>query len=397
MAAFTAAMLLLAVAGVFLVSCSREAPSPKLTSAETPVQTAIQTPVARENRPAFTFAPVAKKVAPSVVNIYTARTVRASPQLARLFEDPIFRQYFGDAYGYGRVPRDRREQSLGSGVIASQDGYILTNNHVVQGADEIKVAFADGRTVLDAKIVGTDPPTDVAVVKVEGQKLPVVNLGNSDQLEVGDVVLAVGNPFGVGQTVTMGIVSAKDRSGVGIVDYEDFIQTDASINPGNSGGALVDIDGRLVGINTAILSRTGGNQGIGFAVPVNLARYVMERIVSEGKVRRGYLGVKVQALTPELAKQLNLSGQTGALVGEVTPNSPAEKAGLKPGDVVIEFDGKAVSDSRHLRLMVAEKAPGSKVSVKVLRDGKQQTFTVELGELPSEEMFQPDNPSYAPG
>jgi serine protease Do len=295
------------------------------------------------------------------------------------------------------VPRERREQSLGSGVIASQEGYILTNNHVVQGADEIKVALPDGRTVLDAKIVGTDPPTDVAVIKVEGQKLLAVNLGNSDQLEVGDVVLAIGDPFGVGQTVTMGIVSAKDRSGVGIVDYEDFIQTDASINPGNSGGALVDIDGRMVGINTAILSRTGGNQGIGFAVPVNLARYVMERIILEGKVRRGYLGVKVQALTPELAKQLNLSGQTGALVGEVTPNSPAEKAGLKPGDVVIEFDGKAVSDSRHLRLMVAEKAPGSKVSVKVLRDGKQHTFTVELGELPSEEMFQPDNPSYAPG
>jgi serine protease Do len=388
-AAFAAAMILLEVANVFLVSCSREAPPPKLTSAETPI--------ARENRPDLSFAPVVKKVSPSVVNIYTAKTVRENPRLSRLFEDPMFRQYFGDAYGYGRVPRERREQSLGSGVIASQEGYILTNNHVVQGADEIKVALPDGRTVLDAKIVGTDPPTDVAVIKVEGQKLPAVNLGNSDQLEVGDVVLAIGDPFGVGQTVTMGIVSAKDRSGVGIVDYEDFIQTDASINPGNSGGALVDIDGRLVGINTAILSRTGGNQGIGFAVPVNLARYVMERIILEGKVRRGYLGVKVQALTSELAKQLNLSGQTGALVGEVTPNSPAEKAGLKPGDVVIEFDGKAVSDSRHLRLMVAEKAPGSKVSVKVVRDGKQQTFTVELGELPSEDMFQPDNPSYAPG
>jgi serine protease Do len=210
---------------------------------------------------------------------------------------------------------------------------------------------------------------------------------------VGDVVLAIGDPFGVGQTVTMGIVSAKDRAGMGIVDYEDFIQTDASINPGNSGGALVDIDGRLVGINTAILSRTGGNQGIGFAVPVNLARYIMERLISDGKVTRGYLGVKIQALTPELATQLKLSGQTGALVGEVTPNSPAEKAGLKKNDVIIEFDGKGVTDSRHFRLMVAEKPPGSKVSVKVFRDGKQQTFTVELGELPSEDLFQSGGPS----
>jgi serine protease Do len=233
----------------------------------------------------------------------------------------------------------------------------------------------------------------VAVIKIEAQKLPAITFTNSDQIEVGDVVLAIGDPFGVGQTVTMGIVSAKDRAGMGIVDYEDFIQTDASINPGNSGGALVDIDGRLVGINTAILSRTGGNQGIGFAVPVNLARYIMERLISDGKVTRGYLGVKMQALTPELATQLKLSGQTGALVGEVTPNSPAEKAGLKKNDVIIEFDGKGVTDSRHFRLMVAEKPPGSNVSVKVFRDGKQQTFTVELGELPSEDLFQSGGPS----
>ena len=279
------------------------------------------------------------------------------------------------------------------GIIASQDGYILTNNHVVQGANEIKVALADERTVLDAKIVGTDPQTDVAVIKIEAQKLPAITFTNSDQIEVGDVVLAIGDPFGVGQTVTMGIVSAKDRAGMGIVDYEDFIQTDASINPGNSGGALVDIDGRLVGINTAILSRTGGNQGIGFAVPVNLARYIMERLISDGKVTRGYLGVKIQTLTPELATQLKLSGQTGTLISEVTPNSPAEKAGLKKNDVVIEFDGKGVTDSRHFRLMVAELPPGSKVGVKVFRDGKQQTFTVELGELPSDDLFQSGGPS----
>ena len=377
--------LILVVAGGSLVSCPRAAPPPQLNIADAPVS--------RENHPELSFAPVVKKVSPSVVNIYTAKTVRENPRLSRLSEDPIFRQFFGEAEGYGRVPRERREQSLGSGIIASQDGYILTNNHVVQGADEIKVALADERTVLDAKIVGTDPQTDVAVIKIEAQKLPAITFTNSDQIEVGDVVLAIGDPFGVGQTVTMGIVSAKDRAGMGIVDYEDFIQTDASINPGNSGGALVDIDGRLVGINTAILSRTGGNQGIGFAVPVNLARYIMERLISDGKVTRGYLGVKIQTLTPELASQLKLSGQTGALIGEVTPNSPAEKAGLKKNDVIIEFDGKGVTDSRHFRLMVAEKPPGSKVSVKVFRDGKQQTFTVELGELPSEDLFQSGGPS----
>jgi serine protease Do len=290
------------------------------------------------------------------------------------------------------VPRERREQSLGSGVIVSQDGYILTNNHVVQGADEVKVALADEKTVLDAKIVGTDSHTDVAVIKVDGQNLAAITLTNSDQLEVGDVVLAIGDPFGVGQTVTMGIVSAKDR-GMGMVDYEDFIQTDASINPGNSGGALVDANGRLAGINTAILSRSGGNQGIGFAIPVNLARSVMEHIIVEGKVKRGYLGVKILALTPALAGQLNLPGQTGALVGDVTANSPGERAGLKKGDIVIAFDGKDVTDSRHLRLMVAEKAPGSKVSIKILRDGKEQMLTAELGELPSTEtVVQPGVP-----
>jgi serine protease Do len=377
--------LILVVAGGFLVSCHRAAPLPQLNIADSPVP--------RENRPELSFAPVVKKVSPSVVNIYTAKTVQQNPHLSRLSEDPIFRQFFGEAEGYGRVPRERREQSLGSGIIASQDGYILTNNHVVQGANEIKVELADERTVLDAKIVGTDPQTDVAVIKIEAQKLPTITFTNSDQIEVGDVVLAIGDPFGVGQTVTMGIVSAKDRAGMGIVDYEDFIQTDASINPGNSGGALVDIDGRLVGINTAILSRTGGNQGIGFAVPVNLARYIMERLISDGKVTRGYLGVKIQTLTPELATQLKLSGQTGALIGEVTPNSPAEKAGLKKNDVIIEFDGKGLTDSRHFRLMVAEKPPGSEVGVKVFRDGKQQTFTVELGELPSDDLFQSGGPS----
>jgi serine protease Do len=376
--------LLLVVAGGSLVSCRRAAPLPPLKIADAPVL--------RENQPELSFAPVVKKVSPSVVNIYTAKTVRENPSLSRLNEDPTSRQFFGDAEGYGRVPRERREQSLGSGIVASQDGYILTNNHVVQGADEIKVGLADERTVLDAKIVGTDPQTDVAVIKVQAEKLPAITFTNSDGVEVGDVVLAIGDPFGVGQTVTMGIVSAKDRGGLGIEDYEDFIQTDASINPGNSGGALVDIDGRLVGISTAILSRSGGNQGIGFAVPVNLARYIMGRLISDGKVTRGYLGVKIQSLTPELATKLKLSGQTGAVVSEVTRNSPAEKAGLKKNDVLIEFDGKSVTDSRHLRLIVAEKPPGSSVSVKVFRDGKEQTLTVELGTLPSEDLYQSGGP-----
>src|SRR6266446_609269 len=322
-----------------------------------------------EARPNFTFGPIIKKVSPSVVNIYTAKTVRENPRLSPLLDDPFFRQFFGAPDE--SVSRERREQALGSGVIISDDGYILTNNHVVDGADEVKVVLADGKKEFDAKVIGTDPQTDIALIKVEGKNLPAITVTDSDKLEVGDIVLAIGNPFGVGQTVTMGIVSAKGRGGMGIVDYEDFIQTDASINPGNSGGALVDAEGRLVGINTAILSRTGGNQGIGFAVPVNLARYVMERIVVDGKVTRGYLGVKIQPITSDIAKQSKLSQPVGALIAEVTPGSPGEQAGLKPGDVVTEFDGKSVTDSRHLQLMVAEKPPGSRVSMKIVREGKE--------------------------
>src|SRR2546426_4942006 len=246
--------LVLALTHGFFAARAEAAAVPKLNLSDAPI--------AREARPALSYAPVVTRVSPSVVNIYTAKTVREDPRLLLLFEDPFFRQFFG-APGYENVPRERRERSLGSGVIISEDGYILTNNHVVEGADEIKVALADEKTVLEAKIIGTDPQTDVAIIQVEGKKLPAITVSDSDKLEVGDVVLAIGNPFGVGQTVTVGIVSAKGRGGMGIVDYEDFIQTDASINPGNSGGALVDAEGRLVGINTAILSGSGGNQGIG--------------------------------------------------------------------------------------------------------------------------------------
>jgi len=362
-----ASVNLLLLAGELAVCSARAATLPETNIDDTPLP--------RDSHPTTSYAPIIKKVSPSVVNIYTSKTLRL---------DPALRQYLRERYGFDRVPSERRQQSLGSGIIVSQDGYILTNNHVVEGADEVKVALPDEKTVYDATVVGTDPQTDIAVVKVAAENLPSITFADSGKIEVGDVTLAIGDPFGVGQTVTMGIVSAKDRGGIGITNYEDFIQTDASINPGNSGGALVDAEGRLVGINTAILSRTGGNQGIGFAVPVNLARYVMERIVVDGKVTRGYLGVKIQPITSDIAKQSKLSQPVGALIAEVTPGSPGEQAGLKPGDIVTELDGKKVTDSRQLQLMIAEKPPGSRVSMKIVRDGKEQTLTVQLGELPTQ-------------
>jgi serine protease Do len=334
--------------------------------------------ISPQTKAATSLAPVVKRASISVVNIYSTRKVREASPMMPFFNDPFFRQFFGDPHG---VPRERKEQSLGSGVIVSEDGYLLTNSHVVEGADEIKVAMADERTVFTAKLVGTDPRTDIAVLKVDGKKLPAIAITDSDKLEVGDMVLAIGNPFGVGQTVTAGMVSAKSRGGMGIVDYEDFIQTDASINPGNSGGALVDAEGRLVGINTAILSRTGGNQGVGFAVPVNLARYVMERLVVDGKVTRSFLGVGLQSVNAELAKEFKLRDQTGALVGEIVPGSPAEEAGLKEGDVIVEFNGKKVTDSRQLRLMLAQTPPDAQTPLKVVRDGKEQAFSVTLTEM----------------
>jgi serine protease Do len=329
-----------------------------------------------------TFAPVVKKVAPSVVNVYSTKTVETNPRLLPFFNNPMFREFFGDEPGGTNRSRSRQEQSLGSGVIISADGYILTNFHVVEGADEVQVVLASDDREFTAKVVGTDPATDLAVLKVNATSLPSATLGDSDQLEIGDVVLAVGNPFGVGQTVTMGIVSATGRGGFGIVDYEDFIQTDAAISPGNSGGPLTDSEGRVVGISTAILTSSRGGQGIGFAVPVNLARGVMEQIIREGRVVRGSLGVAIQPLTPALARQFKLPEHTGALVGDVTPNSPASKAGLKPGDVIVEFNSKKVSDPRHLRLLAGQTRPGTKVEITVMREGKERTVTAVLGELP---------------
>ena len=345
-------------------------------------------PLARDSRLSSSFAPIVKRVAPCVVNVFTTKTVRNPlPDLHQFFDDPFFRRFFDGTPGDNdprRTPRTFKERSLGSGVVVTEDGYILTNNHVVDGADEVQVAFEKDKTKYTSKVIGHDPKTDIAVLKIEATKLPFATLGDSDKIAVGDVVLALGNPFGIGQTVTMGIVSAIRRGGMGIEDYEDFVQTDAAINPGNSGGALVDAEGRLVGINTAILSRSGGNQGVGFAVPVNLARNVMDQLVKKGRVERGYLGVSIQDLTPDLARQFHVADGRGALVGEVTKDGPAFAAGLKSGDVITEFDGKSILDSRNLKLAVGNTTPGSKVEVKVLRDGKEKSFTIVLKEIPDE-------------
>jgi serine protease Do len=344
------------------------------------------TPVNRDARLGASFTPVVKKAAPGVVNIYSTRTVHERLMRNPLLNDPFFRHFLGNQFPNDERERIRREQSLGSGVIVSPDGYILTANHVVDGADEIKVSLGESKKEYAAKIIGTDPPTDVAVLKIDAKDLPALTLADSDHLEIGDIVLAIGNPYGLSQTVTMGIVSALGRNGIaGFNQYQDFIQTDAAINPGNSGGALVDAEGRLVGVNTAIISRSGGNQGIGFAVPINLARHVMERLISGGgKVERGDLDISLQDLDAGLAKQFELPVQNGALVDDVTPGTPAEKAGLKSGDVIVAFNGKEVSDAHSLILSVAECSPGSLATIKLLRNGHTNVVTVKLGGLPLE-------------
>ena len=338
------------------------------------------------------IAPMVKETSQSVVNVFSTKLVRETQQLQMMpfFNDPFFRHFFGDQFQFSPKwqPQTRREQSLGSGVIVSGDGYIITNNHVIDGADEIKVLLADDEKEYKAELIGKDPKTDIAILKVKAKNLPAVTLGDSDILEVGDFVVAIGNPFGVGQTVTSGIVSAVGRGNIGITDYEDFIQTDASINPGNSGGALVDAAGRLIGINTAILSRSGGNQGIGFAVPINLAKSVMDRILNHGRVIRGFLGVTIQDVTPDLAEAFNLPDEKGAVVGDINPDSAAEEAGIQKGDVIVKFNGKKVEDSRNLRLMVAKTAPDTDVAITVIRDGKEIKLKATLKELPGSEIAQ---------
>lgn len=331
------------------------------------------------------FAPVVKSVAPSVVKVAVSSQAKISR--AQMPDMPGLERFFGPGFEMPRGMNPRhmpKQEGVGSGIIVTTDGYILTNNHVVEQAGEIKVSLNDGRE-FDGKVIGRDPKTDVAVIKIEAKDLPAVTFADSDKIEVGDVVLAVGHPFGIGQTVTTGIISAKGRATLGL-DYEDFIQTDAAINPGNSGGALVDIDGRLIGMNTAILSHSGGNQGIGFAVPVNLARWVMESLVNNGRVERGFLGVNIQDLTPQLAKQFKADDAKGALVAAVTAGGPAEKAGLKSGDVITTFNGKPVTDSRHLKLQVGSTMPGAAVPLIVLRDGRSVTLNVTVKELPGDKV-----------
>jgi serine protease Do len=328
-----------------------------------------------------TFAPVVEKVAPSVVTVFTTQTVSRTTAPFP-FSDDALRQFFG-----GQLPQRQGKQTLqglGSGVIVSPDGYILTANHVVSGAEEIMIGLGTELRKYKAKKVGTDPGTDVALLKIDEKNLPAITFANSEKARAGDIVLAVGNPFGLRQTVTMGIISAIGRAGVGIVDYENFIQTDAAINMGNSGGALVDIKGDLLGINTAIFSRTGGNQGVGFAIPANLARDVMQSLREKGRVVRGYIGASVQTLTPELGEAMKLKGQpTGALVGEVAPKTPSEKAGMKTGDVITAVNGKKISDARELRLMIGSMAPGSKAQFQVNREGQTKMFDLQLAEMPA--------------
>jgi serine protease Do/serine protease DegQ len=374
------AFRLLAV--VLLATASLVAAQPKARSAPAvrPSPPAVRidvSPLEAGTEPARlrSYADVIEPAQKAVVSVYSTRIVREQMAI-----NPLFRQYFGDL-----PERESRQEGLGSGVIVSPDGYILTNNHVIEGADELKVTLADDRD-FPARIVGTDPKTDVAVLKIEAEGLPVLTLADSDRVRVGDIAFAVGNPLGVGQTVTMGIVSAKGRSRLGLLErvsgYEDFIQTDAAINMGNSGGALIDARGRLIGVNSAIISPSRGNIGIGFAIPVNLARFIMNSLVETGAVARGYLGVTSDTLTAELAEQLGLArGTRGVIITEIDAASPAEAAGLRRADVIIALNGQNVLTWEDLRVLVAQSLPDSKVGLKVLRDGKARTVEVELGRV----------------
>ena len=333
-------------------------------------------PIAAETKARSSYAPVLKNVAPAVVNIFTARVVSGN---SPLMDDPFYRRFFGDQAGR----QQQRQNSLGSGVIISRDGYVLTNNHVVAKADEIKVALADRSKQYDAKLIGADPKSDVAVLKLTGDEpFPCLTVTDSDQVEVGDTVFAIGNPFGIGQTITRGIVSAVGRANLGITEYEDWIQTDASINPGNSGGALIDAEGRLIGINSAIMSRTGTSMGVGFAVPVNFAREILDQIITHGRVIRSYLGITIQPVQEKHQALLKLTDLRGALISAVATGGPAAEAQLERGDVVVEFDGTQVRDVRHLRFLVARSAPGTAATLKVMRDGQVREVKATLREQP---------------
>ncbi len=324
------------------------------------------------------FNAAVQRAQPSVVNIFTSKEVQ-SPRHP-LLNDPLFRRFFGE-----QPAEDQRASSLGSGVIVSNTGYIVTNHHVVEAADEIEVALHDGKKLL-AKVVGNDPETDLAVLRVDSENLPAITFGSSDALKVGDVVLAIGNPFGVGQTVTGGIVSALGRTGLGINTFENFIQTDAAINPGNSGGALVDAGGNLVGINTAIFSRSGGSMGIGFAIPVSTAKMVLEQIVKSGSVTRGWIGVEVQEITPAVAESFGLASTRGALIAGVLRGGPADKAGVKPGDVLVEVEGRPVADPTSMLNLIAALPPGVSARMKMKRQGQDLDADITVGRRPKPQL-----------
>lgn len=321
------------------------------------------------------YSAAAKKAMPSVVNIFTSKQSETAPH--PFMDDPLFRHFFGEQF----EAQPQRENSLGSGVIVSPQGLVLTNHHVIESADEIEVALADGRTA-PARVVGSDPETDLAVVKIDLGNLPAITFSQSEQLSVGDVVLAIGNPFGVGQTVTQGIVSALGRSHLGINTFENFIQTDAPINPGNSGGALINANGDLVGINSAIYSRSGGSMGIGFAIPVSLAKQIMEQIIRQGSVTRGWIGVEAQDITPELAESFKLPEARGALIAGVMRGGPADRAGIRPGDILMEIDGKPVLDSAIMLNLVAALKPGHKAILKITRNQASLSLTAAIGTRP---------------
>ncbi|MCW3149844.1 trypsin-like peptidase domain-containing protein [Stutzerimonas stutzeri] len=324
----------------------------------------------------YSYAAAVSGAAPAVANLYTTKVID-KPQQQPLAKDPVYQRFFGD-----NLPRQRRmESSLGSAVIMSPEGYLLTNNHVTANSEQIVVALRDGRETL-ARVIGSDPETDLAVLKIDLAELPVIKVGQSDSIRIGDVTLAIGNPFGVGQTVTMGIISATGRNQLGLNTYEDFIQTDAAINRGNSGGALVDAAGNLIGINTAIISESGGSQGIGFAIPVKLALEVMNSIIEHGQVIRGWLGVEVQSLTQELAESFGQEGRPGIVVAGVYRDGPAERAGLQPGDLILSIDGKQASDGRTSMNQVARTRPGDEIDIDILRNGKPLTLTAEVGVRP---------------
>jgi len=332
-------------------------------------------PLERRQGPA-SYAEAVERAAPAVVNVYSSRVVERDTH--PLMSDPFFRQFFGD----NMPSRQRMLSSLGSGVIVSDDGYVLTNHHVISGADEVQVALRDGRETL-AEVIGTDPESDLAVLKIDLEDLPVIELTDSRMVAVGDVALAIGNPFGVGQTVTMGIISATGRSHLGLNAYEDFIQTDAAINPGNSGGALINPEGALVGINTAIFSRSGGSQGIGFAIPANLARNILDELVTQGRVIRGWLGIEAQELNQELAASFGLKVPAGVIIAGVVSGGPADQAGLVPGDVLLEVDGRAVIDPRRTMSDIAAVAPGTPLAVTVARNGEPTQVELLVGERPT--------------